>query len=175
MLPIKEETGLACSSVNDGYMHACGHDNHIAMLIGAAKIINKNRNELTGSVRLIFQPAEELSPEGGAKSMIADGALDGVDAIFGFHVWPELPFGVTGFKQGPLMAASDHFYVDIKGKATHAASPEKGVDVLLAGAEYVLAVQQIVSRNVSAIDNIVLKIIVKNLHMLYIKLNWDCY
>ncbi|WP_274541890.1 M20/M25/M40 family metallo-hydrolase [Criibacterium bergeronii] len=82
-LPIKEETCLACSSVNDGYMHACWHDNHIAMLIGAAKIIYENRNELTGSVRLIFQPAEELSPEGGAKSMIADGTLDGVDAIFG--------------------------------------------------------------------------------------------
>ncbi|MDY2987509.1 MAG: M20 family metallopeptidase [Peptoniphilus sp.] len=157
-LAIEEETDLEFTSKNKGYMHACGHDNHVAMVLGAANIIYQNKDKLKGSVRLIFQPAEELSPEGGAKSMILEGALKDVDAIFGFHVWPELPFGVMGFKEGPLMAASDHFYVNIKGKASHAAGPENGVDAIVAGCEYVGAIQHIVSRNISAIDNAVITV-----------------
>lgn len=157
-LAINEDTNLECSSLNEGYMHACGHDNHITMVLGAARLIYENRKNLKGKVRFIFQPAEELSPEGGAKSMIEEGALDGVDAIFGYHVWPELDYGVFGIKEGPLMAASDHFYVSIKGKSSHAAGPENGIDAAVAGSEFVGAIQHIISRNISPIDNAVITV-----------------
>ncbi|MCI6153292.1 MAG: amidohydrolase, partial [Fusobacterium perfoetens] len=146
-LQIEEETGLSFESKNKGVMHACGHDNHMTMVLGAAYLLSKRKDELSGKVRFIFQPAEELSPNGGAKGMIKEGALEGVDAIFSMHVWPDLPLGKVGIKEGPLMAASDHFTVTIKGKPSHAAKPNEGIDALVTGAQYVTAVQTIVSRN----------------------------
>ena len=108
-LQICEETGLSYSSKNKGIMHACGHDCHMTMVLGAAKLLSEKKNEIVGNVRLIFQPAEELSPKGGSRGMIEAGALDNVDSIFGLHVWPDLPLGKIGVKSGALMAASESF------------------------------------------------------------------
>lgn len=157
-LQIEEETGLPYSSKNKGVMHACGHDAHVTMLLGAARLLFEKKEELHGNVRLIFQPAEELSPRGGSRGMIDGGALDGVDAVFGMHVWPELPLGKVGLKAGPLMAASDHFTVTIKGKPSHAAKPNEGIDALVAGAQFVTAVQTIVSRNADPMKSIVITV-----------------
>ncbi len=157
-LQIEEETGLSFESKNKGIMHACGHDNHMTMVLGAAYLLSKRKEELSGRVRFIFQPAEELSPNGGAKGMIKEGALDGVDTIFSMHVWPDLPLGKVGIKEGPLMAASDHFTVTIKGKPSHAAKPNEGIDALVTGAQYVTAVQTIVSRNADPMKSMVITI-----------------
>lgn len=157
-LQINEETGLPFCSENPGVMHACGHDNHMTMLLGAARLLAERKNELHGTVRLIFQPAEELSPKGGSRDMIAAGALDGVDAVFGLHVWPELPSGTFGIKAGPLMAASDHFSVLIRGKSSHAAAPEEGIDALTTGAQFISAIQTIVSRNTDPVKPAVISV-----------------
>lgn len=157
-LQINEETGLPFCSQNSGVMHACGHDNHMAMLLGAARLLADRKNELPGTVRLIFQPAEELSPKGGSRDMIAAGALDGVDAVFGLHVWPELPIGTFGTKPGPLMAASDHFSVLISGKSSHAAAPEEGIDAVTAAAQFISAIQTIVSRNTDPVKPAVISV-----------------
>ena len=157
-LQIEEETDLPWKSKNKGIMHACGHDNHMTMVLGAGILLAKLRDELHGSVRLIFQPAEELSPNGGAKGMIKEGALEGVDCIFGMHVWPELPLNKIGIKKGPLMAASDHFMVKIKGKPSHAAKPNEGIDAIVAGSQYISAIQTIVSRNADPMKSLVITI-----------------
>lgn len=157
-LQIKEETGLPYKSESDGLMHACGHDAHMTMVLGAARLLNERKDELKGNVRLIFQPAEEITPMGGSRGMIAGGALDNVDAVFGLHVWPDLPLGKVGVKAGPLMAASDHFTVTIKGKPSHAAKPNEGIDALVAGAQYVSAIQTIVSRNADPMKSIVITV-----------------
>lgn len=157
-LQIEEETGLSFCSENCGVMHACGHDNHLTMALGAARLLAQRKDELRGRVRMIFQPSEELSPQGGARKMIEAGALDGVDAVFGMHVWPDLPLGKVGIKAGPLMAASDHFTVSIKGKSSHAAKPNEGIDALVAGSQFVMAAQTIVSRNADPMKSIVITI-----------------
>lgn len=157
-LQIEEETGLSFRSENRGVMHACGHDNHITMALGAARLLAERRKELAGSVRFIFQPAEELSPEGGSRRMIEAGAMDGVDAVFGLHVWPDLPLGKVSIREGAVMAASDHFTVTIKGKPSHAARPDEGIDALVAGAQFVTAAQTIVSRNSDPTKAIVITI-----------------
>ena len=157
-LQIEEETGLSFRSENPGVMHACGHDNHITMALGAARLLAQRKDELRGRVRMIFQPSEELSPQGGSRKMIEEGALEGVDAVFGMHVWPDLPLGKVGVKAGPLMAASDHFTVTIKGKPSHAARPNEGIDALVAGAQFVTAAQTIVSRNADPMKSIVITI-----------------
>ncbi len=146
-LSIREDTGLPCSSEQDGVMHACGHDHHITILLGAARLLRKYQQNFHGTVRLIFQPAEELSPTGGSRRMIEEGALDGVKAVFGLHVWPNLPAGVVGCKAGPQMAASDRFSVDFEGESSHGAMPDQGNDALVAGAQFVTAVQSIIARN----------------------------
>lgn len=157
-LQIKEETGLPYKSESDGLMHACGHDAHMTMVLGAARLLNERKDELKGNVRLIFQPAEEITPMGGSRGMIAGGALDNVDAVFGLHVWPDLPLGKVGVKAGPLMDASDHFTVTIKGKPSHAAKPNEGIDALVAGAQYVSVIQTIVSRNADPMKSIVITV-----------------
>ncbi len=134
-LPVTEATGCAYSSQNEGYMHACGHDIHMTSALGAAMLLSKNRDNLCGDVVFLFQPDEEGT--GGAKRMIECGALEGVGAVFGGHVAPDLPLGMIGIKYGKFYAASSVYKVIVKGKSCHGATPEKGVDALLTAAEIV--------------------------------------
>ena len=157
-LSIKEETGLDYASENPGVMHACGHDNHITMLLGAARLLSETKGSWKGTVRLIFQPAEELAPKGGSRTMIEGGALDKADHVFGLHVWPSLPTGILGVRDGFQMAASDHFKIHFEGLSSHAAEPEKGRDSLMAGVEFVHNLKSSISQYVSKDDPVVLTI-----------------
>ena len=152
-LPIEEQTGLSFSSRNQGYMHACGHDGHMAIALGTAKLLKKYLSQLKGNVKFIFQPAEELSL--GAKKMIDDGALQGpkVDAIFGFHIWPEFEKNKIGIKDGAIMSAGDKFDIEIIGKGSHGAEPYKAIDPVVVSAEVISAIQTIVSREVDLLRN----------------------
>ena len=146
-LPIVEENDVPYKSVNEGVMHACGHDVHTACLLGAAKILNDLKNEWEGSVRLIFQPGEEKNP-GGASLLIKEGVLENPvpNAIFGLHVHPSLESGKLSFKEGKVMASADELYFTIKGKGGHAAAPHLTVDPILIASNLVVALQQIISR-----------------------------
>ncbi|QAY67183.1 amidohydrolase [Paenibacillus protaetiae] len=155
-LPVEEQTGLPFASTVPGKMHACGHDFHTASLLGAAYLLKQREEELAGTVRLIFQPAEEKAQ--GAKKVIAAGALEGVQAIYGLHNKPDLPVGTVGIKAGPLMAAADGFLVEVKGVGTHAAVPDAGVDPIVAAAHIVTQLQSIVSRNVSPLESAVVSV-----------------
>jgi amidohydrolase len=146
-LPLQEEGDKDYKSKNAGAMHACGHDGHMAIVMGAAKILKERKNEFKGNVVFLFQPSEELPP-GGAKPMIEEGALEGVDAIFGLHLWQGLPTGKIGTGKGPLMAAADNFSILVKGKAGHGSMPHQTVDPIFAASQLVCNVQSIVSRNV---------------------------
>ena len=159
-LPIQECTGLPHSSQNPGVMHACGHDAHAAMLLGAAYVLNEMRDQFNGCVKLLFQPSEENSADSGSKRMIADGALENphVDAVIGQHMSPDRAVGTVASKPGPLSAASDRFFITIEGKACHASSPHNGVDALLVGAHVVTALQSIVARNVAPLKSSVLTV-----------------
>lgn len=134
-LPVTERTGVDYASQNQGVMHACGHDCHMAMMLGAVRILNDLRDCLCGEVRVIFQPAEEISI--GALKMIEDGALDGVDAIFGAHVWSEVDAGKFSCEPGQRTAHTDWFRVDIEGVSAHGSMPHKGVDAIVVGEEAV--------------------------------------
>ena len=151
-LRMQEATGLAFSSEVPGVMHACGHDFHCAGLLGAAMVLANCREDLHGTVKLLFQPDEE--GDGGARRMIEAGCLSNphVDAVFGAHVDPDLPAGTIGLKYGKMYAASDTFKITIRGAGCHGASPNDGVDALTIGAQVVTAVQQIVSRRVAPTD-----------------------
>ncbi|WP_019639568.1 amidohydrolase [Paenibacillus fonticola] len=155
-LPIQEKSGLPFASLNPGKMHACGHDFHTAALIGVAFALKKQESRLKGTVRLIFQPAEEKAK--GAKLVIDSGALEGVQAIFGMHNKPDLPVGTIGIKEGPLMAAADGFLVKVEGKGSHAAVPEAGNDPIVTAAHLVTALQSVVSRNVSSLSSAVISV-----------------
>ncbi|MCS6993810.1 MAG: amidohydrolase [Anaerolineales bacterium] len=146
-LPIHEETGAEYASRTPGVMHACGHDAHTAILLTVAKLLHSIRQELPGSVKLVFQPAEEGM--GGAEGMIADGVLENpkVDATLGLHIWNEQPLGWLGLAAGPVMAGTEGFQIRIRGKGGHGAIPHLAVDPILAGAHVVSALQSIVSRN----------------------------
>ena len=135
-LPIHETTDLPYRSVNEGVMHACGHDAHTAMLLGTAFILNDLRDKLSGTIKLIFQPGEEKLP-GGASLMIKEGVLDDVDLIIGQHVYPDLPCGEVGFHAGPYMASSDEVNITVKGRGGHAAKPAERDNALLAAAKIV--------------------------------------
>ena len=155
-LRIREETGLPFESEVPGVMHACGHDFHCAGLLGAAMALTPHRDELRGGVRLLFQPDEEGL--GGARRMIGAGCLEGVDAVFGAHVDPDLPAGKVGFKFGKMYAASDMFTVVVHGEGCHGASPEQGVDAIAVAAQLTVALQQIVSRRVAPADSAVITV-----------------
>ena len=147
-LPIKECTGLAFSSENNGVMHACGHDMHTASLLGAAKILADIKNEIEGSVMLIFQPSEEMYP-GGAYMMMEDGLFSEVvpDEIFAFHCLPEMDCGRIGMKKGKYMASTDELYLTVKGRGGHGGTPNLNIDPIVIASNVIVAMQQIVSRN----------------------------
>ena len=155
-LPMQETSGLDFSSKHDGVMHACGHDGHMAMLLGAAKVLIQNGDIFNGTVRFIFQPAEEGA--GGARYMIEDGCLDGVDEIYGIHVWNYQPVGEVGITDGPVLAAADMFDIKIKGIGGHGAAPQGTVDAVVVASHLVQALQTIVSRNTNPLESTVVTI-----------------
>ncbi len=144
-LPIHEATGLPYASTEPGKMHACGHDLHTASLLGAADALTKIAPQLAGSVRLVFQPAEETQ-ESGAAAMVADGAADGVDMAIAFHNRPEHPAGVVSLNRGASTASSDEFCVTVRGKSGHAARPHAAIDPIVAAAHIITQLQTIISR-----------------------------
>lgn len=146
-LPVTEHTDLPFASAVPGVMHACGHDTHAAMLYGAAKALCSVKGELPGTVRLLFQPAEEIVK--GAKALVQQGALDGVDMLFGQHIIGMMPVGVLGVSAGPSAAASDAFIIKVHGKGCHGAMPDTGVDATLAASAIVVGLQSIVSREIA--------------------------
>lgn len=155
-LPIQEENETAYCSQVPGVMHACGHDVHTASLLGAALILSELKDELPGTVKFIFQPAEEINA--GAKEMVSKGVLENpsVDVIFGLHNSPNLPAGKIGLKQGPLMAAVDTIFLTIKGQGCHGAIPHKSKDPIIGAAGVLMALQTIISRQVDPLDSAVI-------------------
>ncbi len=147
-LPMEEVTEAPFKSKNNGVMHACGHDMHMACLLGAAKILNALKDSFEGVIMLIFQPSEEKYP-GGAYLMLKEGIFNKVrpSAIFAFHVLPEMEVGKVGFKAGQYMASTDEIYLTVKGKGGHAATPDMNVDPVLMASHIIVALQQVVSRN----------------------------
>ena len=155
-LPIQEKSGLEYSSKHKGVMHACGHDAHMAILLGVAKILSNYKKNLNGTVRFIFQPAEE--GKGGARYMIKDGCLENIEEIYGLHVWNYQKIGEVGVKSGPVMAAADMFYIDIEGIGGHGAAPQGTVDSIVVASHLVQAFQTIVSRNTNPLDSAVVTV-----------------
>lgn len=151
-LPIKEQGGMDYKSTHENCMHACGHDGHTSVLLGAAWHLSQNKN-FSGTVHFIFQPAEEVL--GGAKAMIDDGLFDKfpMDAVYGLHNWPGLPVGEIAVNDGPMMASFDTFEITLTGKGTHAAMPHLGADPIAAGAALITNIQSIVSRRVSPLQS----------------------
>ncbi len=162
-LPVQEATGLPFASQNPGVMHACGHDAHTAILLGTASVLFQLRQSLPGSVKLVFQPAEEGAPageEGGASLMIKEGVLrdPDVSAIFGLHVAPDLPTGQVAYRAGGMLASVDRFVVTLRGKQAHAAMPWLSVDPIVVAAHVITAIQTISSRRIDARQPIVVSI-----------------
>ena len=157
-LPIEEETDVPWKSKNKGVMHACGHDAHTAILLGVAHILVALKSELPCKVRLIFQPAEESGVRSGARQLIEEGVLDGVEAIWGLHVWSPLPAGTIGYRSGPIMASSDIWEVEVKGEGGHSSRPHQAKDPTIAAANIILSVQTIISRELDPLEVAVLSI-----------------
>ncbi|HZB83416.1 MAG TPA: amidohydrolase [Rubrobacteraceae bacterium] len=157
-LPIQEETDLPFASEEDGKMHACGHDGHTSMLVGAVRALSQDhlRERLNGSVKFIFQPAEEGG--GGGRVMVEEGVAESVSSIFALHLWPGLPFGKAATKAGPIMAAADAFEMRVKGKGGHGAMPHLTTDAVAIAAQIVTALQTIVSREVNPVAPAVLTV-----------------
>lgn len=157
-LPLHEAATHSYASRNPGVMHACGHDAHMAMLLGAIRFLVAHRDRLTGAIKFVFQPAEE--GPGGADLMIAEGVLQDpkVDAALGYHIWNELPVGTVGVRAGALMASSDEFELHVHGEGSHGADPHLGTDAVVVAAHIVTALQTVVSRMVSPLDSAVLTI-----------------
>jgi hippurate hydrolase len=156
-LPIHEKNSFGYKSNNEGRMHACGHDGHTAMLLGAAKYLAQSKG-FDGTVYFIFQPAEE--GEGGGREMVNEGLFEKfpMEAVFGMHNWPGIPVGQFAVMPGPMMASSDNFEIRISGRGAHAAMPHNGIDPVVIGAEIVLALQTIASRTVSPVDAAVVSV-----------------
>ena len=155
-LPLDEPEGCPFRSEHPGMMHACGHDAHVSMVLGAAKILHGMKDQLHGKVKLLFQPAEES--EGGAAPMVQAGAMENpkVDRVYGLHVMPRLPLGVVETRPGTLNASTDTVLLTVRGKAAHGAYPETGVDAIVCAAQIVTALQTLVSRNLSPLQSAVL-------------------
>ena len=149
-LEVEEKTGLAFASKIKGVMHACGHDCHISMMLTAAQILSDMQNELCGTVKLAFQPAEEVVE--GALAMIKEGALDGVDGCFAIHVWSDIESGRVFCNGGSAMASSDHFIIDVLGKGGHGSAPHQCIDVAIASSAIITNLQTIVSREISPLS-----------------------
>ncbi len=154
-LPMNEDNDLPYRSRKDGVMHACGHDAHTAMLLWAAKVLSEIRDDIPGTVRFLFQPAEESGLKSGAKAMVEEGALEGVDAVAGIHCWSSAPTGTVLYRSGPIMAAADGWYLTLKGKGGHGSTPELCIDPTITAANIVLNLQAIVGREVSAKETVV--------------------
>lgn len=155
-LPVAERTDAPYASCNEGVMHACGHDCHIAMMLGTVRILLDMREQLHGEVRVLFQPSEEVSV--GSTMMMEAGALDGVDAIYGAHIWSELDAGLFSCEAGQRMANTDWFRIEIEGVSAHGSMPHKGIDAIVVGAEMVTALQILVSRDVSPFEPVVVTV-----------------
>lgn len=155
-LEIEEDTGVSYSSEISERMHACGHDGHMANLCGTAQVLNAHRDQLEGTVKFIFQPAEEQAA--GGRYIVEEGILDDVDAVFGLHCWPTFPIGQVGVKSGPAMASADFFHISIEGVGCHGADPAAGVDPIYVASQIVTALQSIVSRETNPWDPAVLTV-----------------
>lgn len=155
-LSVQELNTCEYKSQVDNMMHACGHDGHISMLLGAAKILNEKRDEIHGTVKLFFQPAEEIG--GGAKAMISEGAMEDVDSVFGIHLWSGIDVGQISVEEGPRMASADWFEIKIKGRGGHGSAPHECIDALVVASSIVMNLQNIVSRQVNPIEPLVLTI-----------------
>lgn len=156
-LSIEEKTGLEFSSLNKGVMHACGHDAHIAVLLGAAKVLVQSKEAIQGTVKLLFQPAEEAT-ESGAVKVIEHGVLDGVDGIFGLHYMSGVPSGKISVGSGPIMGSCDDFDIFVKGRGGHGASPHEGIDAVVASASILMNLQTIVSRQIDPKEPVVISV-----------------
>ena len=157
-LPVQELNEVPYRSLFEGKMHACGHDGHVAIALGTAKYLQNNRDRFAGTVKIIFQPAEE--GPGGAKPMVEAGVLRDpeVDALVGLHIWNNLPLGTLGVRSGPMMAATEFFHCTIQGKGGHGAIPQQTVDAVVVGAQVVNALQTLVSRNIDPLKSAVVTI-----------------
>jgi amidohydrolase len=157
-LPIDEQSGVEFASENPGVMHACGHDGHTAMLLGAARVLSDDPGALPGGeVRFVFQPAEELAP-GGARDLVAAGVMDGVDLIYGCHLWTPLAVGKVAAMPGPFMAAADFFTLAITGRGGHGGLPHLADDVVAIGAQVVANLQHVVARRIDPLERAVLSV-----------------
>lgn len=155
-LQVKELNEVSYCSKNDGIMHACGHDGHTAMLLGAAKILNEMKDDIKGTVRLLFQPAEEMAQ--GAQAMIDEGCMEGVDEVFGMHLWSDLEQGKISVEAGPRMASADMFKIKVKGKGGHGSLPHQGIDAVVAASAIVMDLQSVVSREISPLQAAVVSV-----------------
>ena len=159
-LPITEESDVPFKSKNEGIMHACGHDTHVAMLLGAAEILSKRTDAFSGTVKFLFQPAEEQGGRGGAKPMIEDGAMlrPKVDYVFGLHISSPYPSGTFALRPGPLMAAPDGFKITVKGRGGHGSEPQATIDPIFVSTEVISAIQGIANRMIDQVEPFVISV-----------------